>query len=173
MLCGKKDARGIVDPDHLVARGMQYEQSPAELADFILQPLHLGVLHERAADTERPAGQLDFGLAFGPDPIERTTELPEHVRHIGRRADCHDRLRLRNAFSGRQHGSSSRAASSSPLLPGNVALTTDDALMARPRLLVSREAQTSTEIVSRRKDCRPDACGVKRACPTTLSHRPE
>jgi len=104
--CGKKDARGIVDPDHLVARGMQYKQRPAERADLVVEPPHLGVLDERAPNAERPAGQLDFGLAFGPDPIERTAELPEHVRHIGRRADRHDGLRLGNAFGRRQHGGS-------------------------------------------------------------------
>ncbi len=85
---------------------MQHEQRPAERADFVLEPLHLGVLDERAADAKWPAAQLDLGLTLGPDPIERTAELPQHVRHIGRRADCHDRLRLGNAFGDSQHGGS-------------------------------------------------------------------
>src|SRR6516162_4273652 len=49
-------------------------------------------------------------------------------------------------------GSSSRAASSSPLLPGNVARMADGALMAQPPLLVPREAQTAAEVVLCRTD---------------------
>src|SRR6516162_3372322 len=91
-------------------------------------------------------------------------------------------------------GSSSRAASSSPPLPGNVARMTDGALMAQPPLLVPREAQTAAEVVLCRTDhgsaaffafsptrlaengwlslARDVALGVRAAFAATLESRP-
>ena len=106
MARGRKDARGVLDADDLVARRLHHQQRLAEVADLVFEPMRLGVLDERAADVEWPAGELDLGLAIGPDSLQRPTELMQHVGDVGRCGDRDHGLRFRNAIRGCEHGRS-------------------------------------------------------------------
>ena len=81
MAGGGEDARGVLDPDALVARGVQDQERAAELADRGAERGRLDILHELPPDGEGPLAQRHLGLAAARDFVQRSGEV---VLHMGR-----------------------------------------------------------------------------------------
>src|SRR4051812_20176843 len=80
----EEDARGMLDPDHLVARRVHDEKWALQLCRMLFDIMLADVLDEAALDDEAAARKLNLRLSAGHHAVEfGGVELGEDVRHIG------------------------------------------------------------------------------------------
>jgi len=104
-----EDRRGVVDAHRGVERRVHDQQRQAQLLDPLGLAVGREVVEELLLDAERPAGQLDLGLARGLDLVARALEQVGDVAGVGRRADGGDGTQLRHSRGRRQHRGAAQA----------------------------------------------------------------
>ena len=115
MLGGLEDRAGVLDADDLVARGVEDQQSLAELSQFLGAVLVGDVIEKLLPDAERPSHEQHLRLALGLDLRPLVGEEMGDMGRIGGRADGGDGNRFRHTMGGGQHGRAAEAVADQDL----------------------------------------------------------
>ena len=98
-----EDPRRVIDPHDAVARRMQNQQRPVQLADRLAQLFRRHILDEIAPDPERTPAQIDLGHPVARDRLQRIAEIMGHMLGVERRADRHHRFHACDPARRAQH----------------------------------------------------------------------
>ena len=105
----RKQLARVVDPDGGIDRGVEDQQSFAQILDALQQALLGDVVEKLAADPESSSADLDLAMAPLVDEFDPVPEQSDDVARIGRRGERDDGAGLRHHRGGSQYGSAAEA----------------------------------------------------------------